>query len=477
MSNPATEPISGKHEERRFVLRLVLLLILLIAGFLLLAAFRSQTSTSPFPRVKLADGTWLVARAVSVGKSHSIEIPYPIEVRVRRWQRGHTATESTQTDRMMIWLTHENDRGDLLDLDWFGRCELVVAGDLNVSPIHFNRQKFQGNGSSGTGTGSTGFSDATPFKPSAKTQMTLIRFDLPLVRPRGKTMRLDVYDGAKQVVAQLEIPYPTLPNASLDDWRPQPLPATKSDGNVDVTLTSVKYSSNSSHSRLSVSPQLEFVHDDHASIKWVAWHELLDPLGNISQAWNCDLSLLEPAWKLRLTMYQSAGGRFLPEETMKLQPRALTAAKKLVLLSETQTINGTQVSLLGLGGQGPVEFTLPNSTSQYKTKAYEPGQVWTGMSSSCSGNKCEVDFSSGHSFLITNNSTGDTQGHLQMVFRDQSGAELPQRGSSGIGAMTFWFFEPKPDSTAIEVEIIAQKYRHAEFLIAPPKPEEIVINQ
>jgi hypothetical protein len=477
MSDPIADPIPAKREERWFLVRLATLFLVTILVFVLLMSLRSRANYSKYPRVKLSDGTWLVARSVTIGTSHPLNIPYPIDVQFRRWQRAHHESHSTQSNRMVVWLTHENDRGEMLDLNWFGRCKLIAADDYQVNPEHYHRQTNQPNSSSGAGTGHTGYTDANPFGTSKKVQLAVVRFDLPMLRPKDGAMKLDVYDGTGQVVAQLSLPYPELKTILREEWQPDPLPASRSDGNLNVTLTSVDYKRYQSDHGIQVSPRLEFSHDGQPSTAWVVSHELQDLLGNVARTWNCDLSPHEPAWKVRLTMHQSPAGRFLPEEVKRLPPKPLPAAKQVTFLTGSHTVNEIPVSLVGLGGQGPIQFTLPNSSTTFKTGIYHPGQSSMGMSSSCSGNVCDVELSSGHPFLMTSESQFGTDGNIQIVVRDQSGEVLPARGNSSAQGLTFWFFEPLPTSTSIEIEIIAQKCRHAEFLIAPPKPEDITLIQ
>jgi hypothetical protein len=185
------------------------------------------------------------------------------------------------------------------------------------------------------------------------------------------------------------------------------------------------------------------------------------------------LSPVESAWKLKLTLAQIPSGRLLPEETMKLSPISLAPAKQLVNLSETHTINGMSISLVALGGQGPMNFTLPGSFSTYKTGKFQPGSDSDGMSSSGSPGRSDIEFTSGHPFLMTDLNWGGTDMSVQLVFRDQNGEVLPQRGGGGTEGKMLYIFEPKSTSKSIEVEFIVQKQRHVEFLIAPPKPGEI----
>ena len=474
-SSPSEQPLDSKPEERRFVLKLIGLLLALVLAFFGALSWRGGVNTSRFPRVKLSDGTWLVARAVTVGTKHACEISYPLEVQISRWRRSYTEATTTNSDRMLIWLTRENDKGDALDLKWFAWAELVVSEDFTIPASTYNTQHQVKNGSSGSGTGNSGFSDAKTLGGKATKQVVaLARCEFPLVRPQQGKLRLNVYDGSKSVVAVLEIPYPKLPTEPTDDWQIDSLPVTKSAGNLDVTLKGMDYSQHQwNHGALSVNPKLEFLHDGQPSQTWSSNAELFDALGNQSNAYQCELSPLEPVWKMRLTLTQPATGRFLPEETGSLPPLALTPAKQLALHSTRHTINGTEIELVGLGGQGPLEFTLPNSNSTVKTKAYEPGQQGSGMSSSCSGTRCDIEFSSGRPFLVTRDPGVQGSPNVQLIVRDQDGDVLPQSGPSGTQGLWFWFFDPKPTSTAVTFEFIVEQRRYVEFFITPPQPGDI----
>lgn len=450
-------------------------MLLLAFAFFGVLSWRGQVNSYRIPRVRLSDGTWLVAQTVSTGTKHAFERPYPLEMQISRWRRSYTESTTTGTDRMMIWLTRENDKGEMLDLKWFARAEIVISEDFSIPASSYHTQHQERNGSSGSGTGHSGFSDATILRgKSKKHDVALARCEFPLVRPREGRLRLNVYDGSKSVVAVLEIPYPKLPNEPTDDWQVEPLPVTKSVGNLDVTLKGMDYRRGSwNHGTMSATPKLEFLHDGQPSQTWYSNAELFDAIGSQTYTYECSLSPLEPVWKLRLTLTQTTSGRFLPEEKGTLPPLALTPAKQLALHSGKHTINGAEIELVGLGGQGPVEFTLPDSNSNFKTKVYEPGQQGSGMSSSCSGNRCDVEFYSGLPFLVTRDTALQPSKNVQLIVHDQDGVVLPQSGQSGTQGLWFWFFDPKPTSTSVTFEFVVEQKRFVEFFIAPPQPGDI----
>lgn len=477
MTTVTAESQKGRREELWFVARLFFWLLLAVACFFGLMQVRARFYAPGQYKAKLPDGTWIVVRGISIGTAHSVDVPYPLDVQLRRMQRRYNESHTTSMDRLVMWVTRENDRGATLDLDWFLRAELDVGDSAKVEPDQYHRQVVQSYRSNGSGAARNGFGDAKPFGSITKVDTALIRFELPLIRPRQGQMLLNVLDGAGATVATVSIPYQPLPGLSTETWQPDPLPASRTDGNMTVTLDAVKFYDNPEYGGVSVVPQLSFMHDGQPSKTWAATHELLDLLGNRSQTWDCDLSTSEPAWKLRLTMAQTANGRFTPAELMRLPLRPLAPKGRVVLTGESHTVNGEKVSLIGLGGLGPVEFQLPSSSSEFKSAAYRPGQMGFGMSTSCKNNKCKVEFSSGDAFLITSDQSGQRDANVEIVLRDQAGERLTQRGTSSTEGFRFWFFEPKPTSTSVELEVIVQQQRHAEFLISPPKPDEIQSRQ
>ena len=74
MGSPET-PQSSLREERWFLVRMAFLFVLGITLYFGAIVLKSQVSASHDPRVQLPDGTWLVCRAVTIGKKHDLVFP------------------------------------------------------------------------------------------------------------------------------------------------------------------------------------------------------------------------------------------------------------------------------------------------------------------------------------------------------------------------------------------------------------------
>ncbi|MEI8378810.1 MAG: hypothetical protein WCJ09_01690 [Planctomycetota bacterium] len=469
MGSPET-PQSSLREERWFLVRIGFLFVLGIALYLGAIVLKSQFSAeNNYPRVQLSDGTWLVCRVVTIGKKHELVFPTSLGEQIVRRKRGETETVSTSKQQMVIWLTHENDQNEFYDLNWFKRCELTLADDSPVQPNQYHLKRDQG----GHGTSGGGYSEAKPFGSiTTKSGRSYVTCEFPVPRSNAGRMQLDIFDGADQLVARFPLPYPDDSIDVPNDWVPDPLPTTHSDGNLSVILKGVTFPRPEKRRGLTVIPQLEFLHDGQPSQTWNAQQELLDQLGNSCYAWECNLSPRESAWKLRLTLSQNPAGRFLPEESKTLDPMAVELAGQASFpTAMNHTVNGVTLSILGLAGPGPVNFTLPGTGTQVISKTFQPGERNSGMSSQCNGTSCKIELSSGQPFMVTNTPWGPDHS-IQLVIRDQAGEVLEQRGSTSAQGVAFWFFEPKPTSTSIQLQIIVQKFRRVEFLLAPPPKTE-----
>lgn len=473
MTQASQGTASSRSEERWFLLRVLLLVIGLIAGFFIILALRSQKDLSKYPHARLPDGTWLIIRQINVGTDHSIEVPYPFKRRFRTGQRSYLQTLSTSTDRMGIWMMRLDDQGEALDLDWFKAVEAQVDDPRVIKPRHYQRRYNRTNNSSGDSTGMEGFSKAEPFGSRTLMDIDLVHFDLPMIRPQAESITLKIYDGSGIVVTQLKFAPPPLPTQSVENWSPDPLPATQSDGDVSVTLTGVDFRQESHQPGMTVLPQLKFEHRGQPSVTWGSICRLKDPAGNSVDSWNCDLPPGESAWKLTLSASQLPNGRFQADERLILPAKSLAPDGQLKMLSESYDINGLSVSLIGLGGQGPVSFELPGSRNQYETAEFEQGQMNHGWSTNCQANRCKVSFSTGCPFLITRRSKSDSSRVMQLLIRDQNGKSLSSFLTSTIDQLSFHFFELKPETESIELEFIVQKERHFEFIITPPRSDDI----
>lgn len=460
------DPNSGRHDEARFLRRILWVSCGTIVLFTLLFLVRTRPARVVVTEVTLPGGSRLAVRAVSEGTEHSIKIPYRRQGLLTRTQAKFQDTYTTPGASTVIWLTREADDGTFMDFRWFRRCELVRTDHSVVGADQYRRVEERANGSSSSSTDESGFFDAIPFgTPSAALALSVLRIELPALRRDGSSFELRLLDGSNKAVISIPVPYPER-EVPPPTWIPESLPATHSDGDLEVTLTGLKVEPRDEGGMI-LQPQINVVHGGSPSQTWDVRYSLSDELGNLSTPWACRLSPREPAWKLSLTLDQRADGRLTPEERHRLDLRAISPPGQMQPWQSRHDVNGVTVELLGIGGMGPCEFQIAGSESRFKTSPWKPGMMVSGVSKSCSSRVCDVEFSSGHPFVITRE-LSNPQMSVRLVIRNQEGTVLPTRSEGAVDEMRLWFFDPDSETREIEVEMIVQKYRHVEFLIAPP---------
>ena len=81
-----------------------------------------------------------------------------------------------------------------------------------------------------------------------------------------------------------------------------------------------------------------------------------DPLGNLHHLGQ--LSIREPAWKVRLEVFRQQSSKFPAAETWDLAFLSSPAKDKATALTDTRTINGVTVTLLALAGPGKTSYSI-----------------------------------------------------------------------------------------------------------------------
>jgi len=460
------DPNEGRRDDTRFLRGMLWVSCGTIILFTLLFLVRARPTRIVVTEVPLPGGSRLAVRAVSGGTEHSVKIPYRRMGLLTRQQAKFQESCTTPGASTVIWLTREADDGTFLDFRWFRRCELVRTDHPVVGADRYRRVEERANGSSTSSTDESGFFDAIPFgTPSPALDLSVLRIELPALRRDGYSFELRLLDGSGKAVVSIPVPYPDR-EIPPPTWIPESLPVTHSDGDLEVTLTAVKAEPRD-EGGITLQPQIQVVHGGTPSQTWEARYSLSDELGNRSTPWACRLSPREPAWKLSLTLDQRADGRLTAAERHRLDLRAISPPGQMQPWQVRHEVNGVTVELLGIGGTGPCEFQIAGSESRFKTSPRKPGLMVSGVSKSCSSRICDVEYSSGHPFVITRE-IANPETSVRLVIRNQKGTVLPTRGEGAVDEMRLWFFDPDSETREIEVEMIVQKYRHVEFLIAPP---------
>lgn len=285
---------------------------------------------------------------------------------------------------------------------------------------------------------------------------------------RDPTLHMRLFElQTDRLLFDLHVPNPGY-KPTFDEWVPEPVPATQTAAPVTVTLKRGPADIPAKYLR---EEDIEITSTDP---RWTATRPqrhvwLTDATGNKAYQFS-DLSPFEPAWKLHVRVRRNAAAEFSPDEVWRTKlvtlPAALTAER------------------LKLGGvAGGVEFSTNYVTSA--GEVHDDGTELTvtpasGGNSSSSGTmkgKAYTTVDSPLPFFQLSHSMLDEETELVIVVKDQAGRTLTNDrsnsvtyGTSGISSRRVQF-QPTPETTEVQLEVIVNRGRTFEFLVAPRKPD------
>lgn len=291
-----------------------------LCGFVAFGWWQGRRAQAFAQRQTLPDGSVVELRAVTFGKAHRCVygafwqrflrkiVPAPIAGRIR----GVEIVQDTPKEALVFWIAHQQLHGNF----FWDRTTLAVAinergaeGEFGDWPASFRGKADELNG------------------------VALAAFDR-----RGKTIGLRLYqraDNRWKRVAEFKVPNPAY--GVFPTWTPEPLPITRTNGDLAVTLTGAAVgvfvpgfapdSWKVEQTRLG----FRFAQNGQPTSAWEPVEYFLsDATGNTRDDWqytmddekNGDTGRILPgaftpqesAWKLRVGVARTAAATFSPAE-------------------------------------------------------------------------------------------------------------------------------------------------------------------
>src|SRR5262249_45968220 len=181
---------------------------------------------------RMADGTILVLEKVTVGSSHQFEWQRKQSISDwinGNWTQKHVANAWSPGESIVVWFSRRDPAtGASLDVDWWLRSAAIDDLGAELDDDNAGRNSFSASGSSVV----SGSGPLAP-EPAGKYEMIVAHSAVRPFRHAGNSFKLRVYDTAGTVVAEFDVPHAN--PGGLPVWRPEPLPATKAAGDLDVT--------------------------------------------------------------------------------------------------------------------------------------------------------------------------------------------------------------------------------------------------
>lgn len=397
---------------------------------------------------KLADGT--IVRFEKVGKGLISYDSYPpLKVALSRYLPARF--QGYLGDRVQGSFTAQDNSLGILVSMWTADGKRHPDGDGRV----FSRIEV---------VESTGFNFVDQISGySSSGNMVLMGMDAFPRRDRRLKLRCYERESDRQLF-DIECPNPFF-SEDFPRWETDATPVTRQ---VDPLTVTLKRGLPQMKHNYVADEDLEIQASDarwaQPQVHWQWW--LSDATGN--KAFSFDrLSPFESAWKLTLLIRRKPLAEFDANEVWKTERYPIPKDLEFQQLNLSRTVAGIEMGLTAISSRGILE----NEGGALRVKPLETEQSGTGYTSGSRNGKSFYGIYSGLPFIQFTRLPHDSDVELITTVRDQTGAKisLENRGWYTLYGQIFSViqFEPRPESTEIEFEVIVNRARTFEFLVAP----------
>ena len=319
---------------------------------------------------------------------------------------------------------------------------------------------------------STGFVFKVGVSGSSSSGSVMLINEGPFPR-RDPMLHMRLYEKeTDRLLFDLHVPNPGY-KPKFDEWAPEPVPATQTVEPLTVTL-------NNGPANI----PLEYVRDEDVEItstdpRWTNtppkrnfW--VTDATGGKAYRLS-GLSPFEPAWKLHLRFWRNESAEFSPDEVWRTKLIKLPAALTAERLKLGGVAGGVELSTNYVTSAGEVHDDGTDLT-------VTPGSGGNSSSNETRNGKPYTTVDSLLPFFQLSHSTLDEGTELIIVVKDQDGRKLTndRSGSTthhtgGISSRRIQF-QPTPETTEVQLEVIVNHGRTFEFLVTPRKPDAVKVS-
>jgi len=440
--------------------RIAIVIGVLAVAFALMLWFQSSAPISN-PKATLPDGTIVTVESVTYGSQHEFVFGQSNwRTRLRRalprflrrvvgGGRGSTMT-STGPNGLVLWVSQFNPVTGMY-LNPGSTYNLDVVDEHGCATI------ISGWGSSG---GPRGFLINSFALESFPRRAATFQFRIK-ARPPGSA-----------VLAELTVPNPS--RGSFPAWKPQPLPQTRTNGELTIVLKRMRTGGSAEFPWFA--PDIEKTKQGRPAHDWSSTLvSLHDATGNSHPTRLCTN---EPAWKLEMEFYRNEKARFAAREVWALTNLPAPTTQQLHTLNVTGVVNGIRFELFSIAGPGsfifsngvpvpPQSVVVTGSSSTYSSSDMDG--TARAQSATVSGKTIhQLDITRKGSWLMGR--VGDFKEGSRFLLRgrDERGRTFSTEAVSQIQDYRIVPLAIPEGAQRIDLEFIVHDTRKEEFLVKPP---------
>lgn len=424
----------------------------------------------------MPDGTVLKIEGVTWGLIHFVSVDCPPAQPWAFWDDRQVQVYDNQgIQALKIWMTHRDRRsGRLLNFDWWGTSTVTNSLGVEISdyaPTYFIAGQFNGMKSS-----------RRPFRANGPDRdgTWLVNSSFPAFRTDNGKFLLQVKNTSGEVVAKFDLIHPSPPAAK--NWQAEELPATKSQGDLMVTLHRLRrdfYSHPGGGKTWYFAPETTVTENGLPTNDWYFGMNLQDAFGNdLSRHVNVTtVSAGEPAWKIQLRGWRREDKEFPASETWTLADVPLPERDFLKPLSDAHTVDGVTIKLVAFAGAGNVSYELPIPATQPSALLTQPISAFdspVNIQSGVDGSPNKIQMEANWPHVVFEVAAENYQHYLLIKARDNLNREVPtQPFTYGLSPnLRAFFFKAEPDAKSLTLTFIVRNAREFEFFVKPPEFSE-----
>jgi len=285
---------------------------------------------------------------------------------------------------------------------------------------------------------------------------------LPAFPRRQPQFLLHLLDSAHQPVATFTVRNPI--TGPFPTWATTPMPQTRTNGPVSLTLTSLERSG--PDGAPVIQPKWEL------SATQAAWLQARPRLLSFADATGNEASRLsprEPAWKVNALVYRERPEDFGPEEKFTISDVSVPDANALIAIDRAGVCAGVRLKVLLFAPPGEV-FITNGTASAFKPRT--PGAAGTYMGSSSTSAQTVESWGSDRPFLLWEAAGLQGADEVQCRVLDDQGRNLDVDSASGYmmraanRVYALRFFAPE-DAQRLTLEFRVSRPLRFEFLVNP----------
>lgn len=415
--------------------------------------------------VVLALGTWLAARLSSDRSSRELVFPDGTRVKVLGAVRSGTMFTADE-----FWARPLRNVLPQRWQGWLPRISRITCGSGNTNDIVVF---FGFDTSTGAGTvpwnwvaavdddgfryPQSGGSCSTSAGTKSVHGVTLRGFPR-----RQQSFRLDFFDANQQLITHVRLPNPLPFPPPEQPWQAEPMPITRTNGPLALTLASAREETNRWGSQFLPKWQTHTL-DPLWKNSRPGYVRVTDPVGNEGGF----LSRKEKVWRVSAVHHRRRSVDFLAHEKLVITNLTVPAPGEMLTLDTSQDCAEVQVQFEGLFGAGTLFIT--NGLH----RGMSP-KVQFGWGTSSDGRTTIESIGSGKSFLLVNATGLLDRDELRLHLTDDQGRDIPLDESSGYhyrnGSRTRVYqrgFTITNSTPSLSLEIIVSRSLEFEFFINP----------